>query len=189
MNQRLEHDWFDRPLPPNVHIGERSWLYSSFAFLHYHSRQAIGLRVGNDTGIYNATFFDLGPQGKVEVGSYSAIVGAIIASNRQVIIGDYVFIAHEVVIADSFAATPVVSITSAEQAGGETISSEEATSVAITIGDDVWIGAHVILLAGANIGAGSIIGAGAVVDFEVPAYSIVAGNPARVVSTLRNAQM
>ena len=178
----IDH-WFDRPLPPNIQLGERSWLHSSFAFLHYASRQGLGLRVGTDTGLYIGTFFDLGPQGQLEVGSFSTIVGAVIVSNRRVIIGDYVFIAHEVVIADSFAATPFASTESPEQ-DINTINGDASTSVAVTIGDDVWVGARAILLAGANIGAGSIIGAGAVVDFEVPAASIVAGNPGKVVGTL-----
>lgn len=45
----------------------------------------------------------------------------------------------------------------------------------------MWIGDSVILLPGVTIGDGAIIGAGAVVTRSVPAYGIVAGNPARVV--------
>ncbi len=51
----------------------------------------------------------------------------------------------------------------------------------VKIEDDVWIGARVIILPGVIIGKGSIIGAGAVVTKSIPAYSIAAGNPARVV--------
>jgi len=51
----------------------------------------------------------------------------------------------------------------------------------VTIEDDVWIGTRVIILPGVSIGRSSIIGAGAVVTKDVPSYSIVAGNPARVV--------
>jgi maltose O-acetyltransferase len=51
----------------------------------------------------------------------------------------------------------------------------------VTIGDDVWIGARVIILPGLKIGNGSIIGAGAVVTHDVPPFSICAGNPARVI--------
>lgn len=51
----------------------------------------------------------------------------------------------------------------------------------ITIGDDVWIGAGAIVLAGVTIGSGSIIGAGAVVTRSCPPYSILAGVPARVI--------
>jgi virginiamycin A acetyltransferase len=49
------------------------------------------------------------------------------------------------------------------------------------IGNDVWIGQGARILPGARIGDGVIVGAGAVVAGEVPAYSIVAGNPARIV--------
>lgn len=53
------------------------------------------------------------------------------------------------------------------------------TEKPISIGDDVWIGARVIILGGVNIGNGAIIGAGSVVTKNVLPYSIVAGNPAK----------
>jgi virginiamycin A acetyltransferase len=53
-------------------------------------------------------------------------------------------------------------------------------SLPVTIGSDVWIGDNVIILAGVKIGDGACVGAGAVVTKDVPAYSIVAGVPARV---------
>lgn len=49
------------------------------------------------------------------------------------------------------------------------------------IGHDVWIGHAALILPGARIGSGAIIGAGAVVAGAVAPYSIVAGNPARVI--------
>ncbi len=51
----------------------------------------------------------------------------------------------------------------------------------ITIGDDVWIGAGAIILAGVTIGNGSVVGAGAVVTHSCPPYSILAGVPARII--------
>lgn len=53
------------------------------------------------------------------------------------------------------------------------------------IGDDVWIGAHVVILGGIRIGAHSVIGAGAVVRDDIPEYAIAAGVPARVIRTRR----
>lgn len=50
----------------------------------------------------------------------------------------------------------------------------------VVIGNDVWIGGHVIILPGVHVGDGAILAAGAVVVKDVPAYAIVAGNPAVV---------
>jgi len=163
---QLTHDWFPHPVPDNVQIGQRSWLYSSFAFRHYESGLPVAVKVGNDTGIYNGTFFDLGPEASVEIGNFCSLVGAIITTNGRVSIGDYSFIAHEVVIADSFAEIPN---DKRFPAGSN-----------IIIGENVWIGANAVILSGAKIGDGAIIGAAAVVDFEVPPFSIVAGNPAMI---------
>ena len=51
----------------------------------------------------------------------------------------------------------------------------------VRIADKVWIGFNAIILKGVVIGEGAIIAAGAVVTKDVPPYSVVAGNPARVV--------
>ncbi|MBQ3016477.1 MAG: acetyltransferase [Clostridia bacterium] len=50
----------------------------------------------------------------------------------------------------------------------------------VIIGDDVWIGANVIILPGITISNGAIIGAGAVVTKNVPEYAVVGGNPAKI---------
>jgi phosphonate metabolism protein (transferase hexapeptide repeat family) len=51
----------------------------------------------------------------------------------------------------------------------------------VQIGHDVWIGHGAIVLPGRNVGTGAVVAAGAIVTKDVPAYTIVAGNPARVV--------
>ena len=56
----------------------------------------------------------------------------------------------------------------------------------IVIEDDVWIGAKVILLTGTHIGKGSIISAGSVISNIIPPYSIVVGNPGRVIKNRKN---
>lgn len=51
----------------------------------------------------------------------------------------------------------------------------------VSIGNDVWIGKNALILSGVTIGDGAVVGAGSVVTRDVPPYSIVAGNPARLV--------
>lgn len=58
----------------------------------------------------------------------------------------------------------------------------------IVIGDDVWIGGHVIFLPGVRVGKGAIVGAGAVVTKDVPEYAVVGGNPAKIIK-YRNRQV
>jgi acetyltransferase-like isoleucine patch superfamily enzyme len=172
----LPHDWFPEPLPPNVIIGARSCLYSSFAFLHYRSQRPCGVRIGHDSGVYHGTTFELETEGEVEIGDYCTVVGAIFCSNSRMIVRNYVFIAHQVVIADSFAAVPpgIPGSHDARQASS-------SPGPSIVIGENAWIGMRAVLLSGAQIGEGAIIGAGAVVDFEVPDYAVIAGSPARIV--------
>ena len=50
----------------------------------------------------------------------------------------------------------------------------------VDVGDDVWIGAHAVVLPGARIGRGAVIAAGAVVTGSIPDFAIAAGVPARV---------
>lgn len=55
----------------------------------------------------------------------------------------------------------------------------------VNIGSDVWIGGRAIVLPGVSIGDGCIIGAGTVVTKDVPPYSLLAGNPGRVIRKLK----
>lgn len=163
----LEHDWFPRPLPAEVSVGPRSWLYSSYACHHSHGRVTIGA----DCGIYNGTQFELGPAASVEIGDFSTCVGATINTNGRVSIADHVFIAHEVFIAASPWACP--------PAGR----GDQPPDPPVEIGPGAWIGTRAVILAPARIGADAVIGAGAVITGEVPAGATAFGNPMQIRST------
>jgi len=176
---RREHDWFSHALPDNVRLGERAWIYSSYAFRHYSSRRPIGVRVGSDTGIYHGSFFELGPHAEVEIGDYCSLVGVIIATNGRVTIGDYTFIAHEVVIAETPWATPSTNVT-----GSKHPPARPVAAAFVDIGRNAWIGAQATLLGSIRIGEGAIIGAGTLVTRDVPPFTVCAGNPMQIVRTI-----
>lgn len=51
----------------------------------------------------------------------------------------------------------------------------------VTVGNDVWIGTHVVIMPGISVGNGAVLAAGAIVTKDVPAYAVVAGVPAKVI--------
>ena len=177
----LAHDWHPGEVPANVTLGERSWLHSSFAFVHHKSERDPSVRIGPDCGLYTGTYFDLGPQGQVEIGRCCTVNGATFSSNDRIMIGDYALIAYGVVIAGTAFAVPPEA-RDAVAAAGRLESQRE-----VRIGSDAWIGTRAVILGGSTIGNGAIVGAATVVEGEVPDYAIVAGNPARVVGWARPA--
>jgi acetyltransferase-like isoleucine patch superfamily enzyme len=137
------------------------------------------VRVGHDTGIYNGTFFDLGPHAEVEIGDFCTLVGVIMRTDARVKIGNFTFLAHEVVMADTpFAIPPAAGRAPA----GPRV---PASGSAIVLGENCWVGMGAVLLAGTRLGDGCVVGAGAVVNFAAPPGSIIAGNPARIVGSAR----
>jgi acetyltransferase-like isoleucine patch superfamily enzyme len=64
---------------------------------------------------------------------------------------------------------------------GQLIREQDGHDADIVIGNDVWLGASVVVTAGVSIGDGCVVGAGAVVTRDLPPYSICAGVPARVI--------
>ena len=66
------------------------------------------------------------------------------------------------------------------------IKDQGVTKLGIQINDDVWIGSNVSILDGVTIERGCVIGAGSVVTRSVPEYSVVVGNPGRVIKNRQN---
>ena len=59
----------------------------------------------------------------------------------------------------------------------------ELKTAPITIGDNAWVGSRAIVLPGRTVGEGAVVAAGAVVTKDVAPWTVVAGNPARVIKT------
>ncbi|MFT6754904.1 MAG: acetyltransferase-like isoleucine patch superfamily enzyme [Urechidicola sp.] len=128
--------------------------------------------LGNRVKIWShihKTQLSAGGKGKLIIGDNTFInVGSIISAQFQIKIGKNVQIAPGVIMMDS-------------DFHGVEDRDAEVTPTPITIGDDVWLATRVVVLKGVTIGEGSTIATGAVVTKDIPAYSIAAGNPARVI--------
>ena len=110
---------------------------------------------------------------KVRIGNGASI-------NRDTkILASYFDPEAEIVFGNNVTLAPGVSIFSATHDYSELDLPDTAASVYVS--DDVWVGGHAIILPGVILGKGCIVGAGSVVNDNIPDYSIVAGNPARVV--------
>mgnify|MGYP000465056815 CR=1 FL=1 len=111
-------------------------------------------------------------------------------SPERLVIGKFCQIAHGVQIVtssanhrqDGLSTFPFAIFDAVERrAERPSLPDPERTARDTVIGNDVWLGAGALVLPGAEIGDGVIVGAGAVVGGRVAPYSVVAGNPARVV--------
>ena len=125
-----------------------------------------------DTFINQPFYCDYGRH--IRVGKrFFANFGLTVLDEAPVTIGDDCFIGPHVQIY-----TACHSTNPAERA------TRQEWAEAVTIGNNVWIGGNVTILPGVTIGDNCTIGAGAVVTHDIPAGSIAAGNPARVIRQL-----
>lgn len=126
--------------------------------------------------------------GSVSVGDYTTIRGnSFIESTNQVRIGSYVMISNNCTIRDhnSHPTSPAKRKEMCLSGFSSPLwQNSLAESAPIIIHDNVWIGEKVIILKGVTIGEGAIVATAAVVTKDVPPYSVVAGNPARIVKTM-----
>ena len=92
-----------------------------------------------------------------------------IRCGNSITIGDDCAISHDVTILDSDF--------------HKLLDTNRNVSEPVTIGDHVWIGTRCTILKGVTIGDGAVIGAGSIVTKDVPAYSLTAGIPSKVIKT------
>lgn len=128
--------------------------------------------------------------GRISIGKNTYIgPSSIVQSKESVVIGENVIIANNVLIVDNNN-HPVNPAMRLKMSACEDFMNDElwswkyAESKPIIIEDNVWIGRDSRILKGVTVGKGSIVALGAVVTKDVPSYTIVAGNPAKVVKQL-----
>ena len=90
-----------------------------------------------------------------------------------------------VVIGDNCQMAPKVAIyTAGHPVHPATRNTAYEYGIEVTIGDNVWIGGNTVILPGVHIGDNVVIGAGSVVTKDVPAWTVAAGNPCKVIRAI-----
>lgn len=117
----------------------------------------------------------MGPESIIKIGKYCGFSGSVLVAETSIEIGDFCNIGANVKIYDTdfHVEDPILRRSQ--------LSPHIAKTSPVKIGQDVWIGANVIVLKGVTIGDGAIIGAGSVVTKDVPSKYVFAGNPARLI--------
>ena len=184
----LPWDWYEGTIPENVVYDESAHLATSYIFYLYRSELPIGVRIGRGTGVYMGSLFDAGPRGRITLGDYVLVNGARFTCDSEIAVGDYCLISWNVVLMDTYRMPPDPEARSREVEQAVLRSPRrlyaDAEALPIHIGSNVWIGFDSCVLPGVTIGEGSIVGARSVVAEDVPPYTVVAGNPARVIRHL-----
>jgi len=145
------------------------------------------IRIGSDSIIQGElTVFAHG--GQIQIGDW-CFVGeqARVWSASSIVIGNRVLIAHAVNIFDNL--THPIRAADRHAQFRQIAKSGHPRSISlgeqpVLIEDDAWIGAGAFVLRGVTVGTGAIVAAGAVVTKDIPAYSLAAGNPAKIVRDL-----
>jgi acetyltransferase-like isoleucine patch superfamily enzyme len=134
---------------------------------------------------------------RVSIGKYAIIrpsniyggpigEGLVMGNNSNIGPYNYIGCSGKITIGNNVMLAPRVSIYAENHVFDNpniTIKAQGVTKMEVVIEDDCWIAANVVILAGVTIGKGSVVAAGSVVNDDVPAFSVVAGVPARVIKS------
>lgn len=152
------------------------------------------LEIGSDCIISGNYIFE-SSEGYIEIGNHTYIGGSTFISRSRISIGSNVTIAWGCTVYDHDSHSLDYKLRRKDiddelrdiRNGVNFIQNKDwgcVNSKPIRICDDAWIGMNCIILKGVTIGEGAIVGAGSVVTKDVPAWTLVAGNPARVIKSL-----
>jgi acetyltransferase-like isoleucine patch superfamily enzyme len=187
-DRTLPWDWFPGKIPPNVIIADSAYVETTFSFLLFRSERADGATIGPGASTYLGTMFDVGQHGRVSLGDYALVHGARILCEAEVAIEDYALVSWNVVLMDSYR-VPVDPVARREVVRRVPDAVPRRIEPAlpgrpVRVGRASWIGFDSCVMPGVTIGEGAVVGARSVVFADVEPFTIVAGNPARLVRRL-----
>jgi len=161
----------------NIRLGRGVYLDES---VYIHACKD-GVEIGENTLVMHGAV--------LHVYNFRQLPHAFIRIGRESLIGEYSVIRGQggVSIGDRVYTSPMTQIIAVNHVFDDPDTpfvDQGITAEGITIEDDVWIGSNAVITDGVRIGKGSVIAAGAVVTSDIPAHSVAAGVPARVIRVI-----
>lgn len=128
----------------------------------------------NLIGIYTPCMISTIKRGAlISIGTKCGMSGTVIAAAEKIVIGNNVRLGANTLITDT------------DWHSDDYRSRDDSP---VIIGDNVWIGYGVKVLKGVTIGNNALVGAGSIVTHDIPANTIAAGNPCKVIKEIKNAK-
>lgn len=160
-----------------VHLGRNVYLDQS-CYLH---ACPDGIHIGDNTLVMHGAI--------LHVYNFRNLPHAFIRIGRDSLIGELNVLRGQggITIGDRVYCAPLVQMLAVNHVyedASRPFVEQGITAEGIVVEDDVWIGAGAIITDGIRVGAGAVVAAGAVVTKNVPAHTVVAGVPARVVKEI-----
>lgn len=187
-DRTLEWDWYPGRVPGNVALHPEAYLETTYSFHLFRSTAADAIKIGRGASIYLGVMFDLGPKARVSIGDFTLINGARVICDAEISIGDYCLISWNTVFMDTHRLPRNVQARRRQLEIAATRRprsfDDDPSARRIRIERNVWVGFDACVLPGVTIGEGSVIGARSVVAEDVPPFSVVVGNPGRVIKQL-----
>jgi acetyltransferase-like isoleucine patch superfamily enzyme len=155
---------------------------ASVNFTRVRGREGCKLFIG-DRSIVSAYIYFERTNASISIGSETFIGKSCILAATDVVIGNNVLISSGVTVVDHNSHSIAYSERSSDVLDWKNSKKDWSNVVCkpVLISDKSWIGFNSIILKGITVGEGAIVGAGSVVTKDVPPWTIVGGNPAKII--------
>ncbi len=183
-----------KTINPYLSIGRRTRLENPQIEVRQPLQGKTYIEIGEDSLISGNYYFEI-PEGKISIGNRTFIGNSTFVCIHEISIGDDVMIAWGCTIVDNDSHSiywdnrknDVLSWKKGIEQNqiGRYKNWSVVERASVKIGDKAWIGFNSIILKGISIGEGAVVAAGSVVTKDVPAFTLVGGNPARIIKELK----